>query len=301
MNTSSKIICSFDVGITNLAYCIMKKENDDYKILRWNIINTMSDDDMRHLKCYYCQKPPKAFVKLLFDYMDLPAGKLLGFCRKHCEYAYDYETFNIESLDICKEAGDAPCMHKIHGGSSLCGKHGKYKFDKHILCSLHYYAFRNKLVIEHSITPFKASKITKTPIKTIQLNLFKLLEKEPEMLSVDEIIIENQPSLKNPSMKSIASAIFNYFTIRSFIDNKGSIKNVQFISPSNKLKIDKDSATLLAQASVNKKYKLTKELSIKYCLKLLKQQPEWIEFLDKFKKKDDLCDSFLQGVYYLNK
>ena len=37
-------ILSFDVGIQNLAFCLLeKKEDDNFEIHRWGIINLMED------------------------------------------------------------------------------------------------------------------------------------------------------------------------------------------------------------------------------------------------------------------
>ena len=38
-------ICSWDVGIKHLAYCIMHKKNNNINIIRWDIINLVKDDD----------------------------------------------------------------------------------------------------------------------------------------------------------------------------------------------------------------------------------------------------------------
>jgi transcriptional regulator of met regulon len=48
-------------------------------------------------------------------------------------------------------------------------------------------------------------------------------------------------------------------------------------------------------------YNITKSLSIEYTKLLLSEynQNNWINYLDNFTKKDDLCDSFLQGYYTL--
>ena len=51
-----------------------------------------------------------------------------------------------------------------------------------------------------------------------------------------DIIIENQPALKNPIMKSIQMIIFTYFNLRGKIDNN-SIDKILFLSASNKLKV----------------------------------------------------------------
>jgi hypothetical protein len=49
----------------------------------------------------------------------------------------------------------------------------------------------------------------------------------------------------------------------------------------------------------SKTYKLTKALGVKYCLEMIKQFPEWVEKFNSHKKKDDLADCFLQGMYAL--
>ena len=45
-----KKILSFDVGIKNLAYCLMEKKTDgtnyDLNIKKWNIINLVEDRDL---------------------------------------------------------------------------------------------------------------------------------------------------------------------------------------------------------------------------------------------------------------
>ena len=36
-------VLSFDVGIKNLAYCLIEKTDEDFKILKWGIINLVDD------------------------------------------------------------------------------------------------------------------------------------------------------------------------------------------------------------------------------------------------------------------
>ena len=77
------------------------------------------------------------------------------------------------------------------------------------------------------------------------------------------------------------------------------------MSPSNKLKVVTEGETkkLVAMKATNeaKAYKMTKELGIKYCKELISHLPEWLAILNNHKKKDDLCDAFLQGAYYYEK
>ena len=47
----------------------------------------------------------------------------------------------------------------------------------------------------------------------------------------------------------------------------------------------------------------TKALGIKYCTELISSEEEtkekWLNHFNSFKKKDDMADSFLQGIYYV--
>jgi hypothetical protein len=131
------------------------------------------------------------------------------------------------------------------------------------------------------------------------------LEKRSNLLSADYVVIENQPSFKNPRMKSIASTLYDYYLIRGIIDKsvtKSNITQVKFMSPSNKLKLadEGDTKQLIKAKSTDdtKAYKLTKSLGIKYCLDLTSHLPDWQKHFNSHKKKDDLADSFLQGAYF---
>ena len=38
-------VCSWDVGIKNLAYCVLEKVSDnEFSIIKWGIINIIEDD-----------------------------------------------------------------------------------------------------------------------------------------------------------------------------------------------------------------------------------------------------------------
>jgi len=84
--------------------------------------------------------------------------------------------------------------------------------------------------------------------------------------------------------------------------------NIEFISSSNKLrnivleKTDKNIDKSTIETS-SQKYKQHKLDAVNYTRQLLEENNEfkkWLPMLDT-KKKDDLADCFLQGMWYLNK
>jgi hypothetical protein len=77
------------------------------------------------------------------------------------------------------------------------------------------------------------------------------------------------------------------------------MRNVKFISPSNKLKVDKSVTQNKLDKAKDKKeyYDITKGLGKIYCLALIKETEK--HFLSVHEKQDDLCDCFLQGFQYL--
>ncbi|AGF85389.1 junction resolvase [Moumouvirus goulette] len=148
--------------------------------------------------------------------------------------------------------------------------------------------------------------VKKFPTSQLQLNLVKKLDELSEhfaKLKIQEVIIENQPSQKNPKMKSIANTLFDYFMIRGYIDkiHDMNIQLVKFMCPSNKLKVNNDNTLEVFKANKDskKKYKLTKNLSIEYTRKLLSNDKDQLDYLSLHQKEDDMCDAYLQGRYYL--
>jgi hypothetical protein len=138
----------------------------------------------------------------------------------------------------------------------------------------------------------------KEPLYDLGEKLYEILDATPEILGVDSVVIENQPTMKNPTMKSISMILFCYFLSKKF-------RNVKFISPSGKLKINEKLTKDILGKCDNKteKYKVTKWLAIEYTNILLDQFGSgnniWKIDLNKSKKKDDLCDAFLHAYYHL--
>jgi len=212
-------------------------------------------------------------------------------------------------------------------------------------------------------------------------NIPRKLHEKPQLLDVDIVVIENQPSLKNPQMKSIQMILYSYFlilgkTIGNGDKSNGYIDKIDFCSASNKLKIydgpeiifekkvkkepkkkvskktkkgeenitqdvtidpvleqtidatidttidatidatidqtvvEQTNELTIAEPSKTKKkasgmkYSDKKKLAIEHAKYFIKKYDNsegnlnYLDFFNGHKKKDDLADSFLQGLYY---
>jgi len=250
-------LCSFDVGIKNLAICIINKKEKTFEIEKWEIINIIDSDK----KCYLdkCSNIGKFIV----------GGK--SYCNKHKDQKPE-KFFQEVKNKICSKCGKKACLMK----------------DELIFCKVHGKQYLNNL--------YKPIKINcyKQDLQTLCTSLFKKLD--DLNIVADEVVIENQPSLKNPAIKTVSVFLYSYFI---FNKEKLKISTIKFISPLNKLKFNKKrSDELLSQCKTKtEKYKLTKKLGEEYTFQLISEDEK--KLIEKATKKDDLCDAFLQGYHYL--
>ena len=156
-------------------------------------------------------------------------------------------------------------------------------------------------------------------------NIPRKLHENSFLLDVDKVVIENQPSLKNPQMKSIQMIVYSYFIMYGKIlnDQENKIQTVDFCNASNKLKvykgpeivlvkrirtkkIDDESPVEIASEKKGKKklsYGDKKKMAVEHVRYFLtnKGEEENKDFFLSHKKKDDLADSYLQALYIINK
>ncbi len=283
-------ILSWDVGIINLAYCMIDYDftTKKFKIIDWDVINLTDRDKM---KCHQCSANPSFYQGSSDKY----------FCKVHMKNAtitppsFDNMFTNNNTLICCFE------------GKSKCEKKSKYCCANDGYCNVH--AKSKYKSIENN---YKLVKHTKKAIDKMSMDdfLYKLiieLDKRKHLLDCEKVYIENQPTMKNPRMKTISVTLYNFYMIRGIVDkniSKSPLTAVHFMAPSNKLKLadDGDKKELVKvknNDNDSKTYKLTKALGVKYCLEMIKDMPEWTTRFNSHKKKDDMADCFLQGMYAL--
>lgn len=315
-------VISWDVGISNLAYCILdydKIRGGNPTIVDWNLINLIKRPDYYNLICCGKKNDGSQCDKISSYYMQLRSNKnfdkikYIGFCKTHLDQSENYWT-DSDTDKLFSLINNKCCRYKNKRNQHVCNKDAKYKYsfgpEHSYYCNAHYKTVLDKKKKEFNVHKVVIESAQKYPTIQIQISLVEKLDqliKHFVQLNVTDVVIENQPSLKNPKMKAIASTLFDYFLIRGYfcdnpdIEYKLKIDSLRFFSPSNKLKVDNDNTLIVFKNNKkkNQKYKLTKQLGIKYTYQLLENDPDQIEFLELFSKKDDLCDAYLQGRYYL--
>ena len=155
-------IISYDVGIKNLAYCIC---DENMKIIKWDIIDLLNVDN----KCSFCDNN----ADLLFYKYKL--------CKDHKKKVEELKEPSTEKIDK-----DDKC--------TVCKKNAKCKLGNAFFCNLHRKSFETK---NYKI---KETNVSCDKISTAQFkyNLVTALDQLPELTEIDTVLIENQPSFKNP-------------------------------------------------------------------------------------------------------
>lgn len=277
--TITKKVLSFDVGIKNLAFCIIEKKitTDEFKILTWGIINLSGPT----VKC---------------DFI-IRGGKPCESSARSQIYHKDKVLIsNKETIHCCDGHVNKliPTIVKLKKEKHQCNVIGCTDGATYHLtntefywCTSHYNKIGKKVAKGIKTKKIHIKNANRESMDNLCTRMYTQFDSHPTFLTVDEILIENQPSMTNPTMKTVASFVFSYFILKKA---GSSIKGVYFISPSNKLKV-------LEDKKVERSYKMTKKLGIKYCSALIEEEDK--TFLAKFRKKDDMCDAFLQGFQYL--
>jgi len=264
-------LLSIDVGIKNLALCLFHVESKEkYEIINWNVVNLCNE---KVVNCV-CGKPAK------YTFNDSPDDSLheVYCCKKHSKDSglsiipVDLEIKKLKKKKISM-IKDILIQHEIEFDS---------KKSKVLLLEYLETNFENKYVL-----PF-STKVNATDLNLIDIgiNLKHKLDELYGNMFIDTVIIENQISPIANRMKTLQGMIAQYFIMNNTTD-------IQFISASNKLK---------EYVSKKTTYTERKCMGIEICEELLINNELFGNHLDMFlkhKKKDDLADCFLQGIWYL--
>lgn len=309
-------IISFDIGIKNMAYCIL---SDQLTILDWNVLNLM-DEEAPNQTCS-CFIPPKTKKS-----KDLPkvCGKMAKyhkadsyFCEKHAKtggFLMPTKQMSAGSLKKMKmdELLQFGNSHHIFLNIENPEKMKRVELLSHLEGFFKENCYvpivKKKLVSAGEVDLVKIGK-------NMKIALNQVLEIHQD---ISHVVIENQISPIANRMKTIQGMLAQYFIMTH------DTINIVFVSSANKLKqfvlskklqkqensilentvttdSTKDTNSQSINMGVNKNYKQHKVDGVAFCSRIIENNPQlhsWKESLNT-KKKDDLADCFLQGLWYL--
>ena len=269
-------ILSIDVGIKNLAFCLFDKSltNEHFKITTWDIIDISEQENT--IICGFVEKNEICNKPAKFKKDDN------CYCLKHSKkQQIQIPTLEQKATFINKQKIQK--LYEIAEGHNIKYEPKTKKADL------------IKLINEHRTLNYfqtiESKKAAEVDLFNIGLNIKTKFNKLFENLEkIDYVIIENQIGPLAIRMKTIQGMIVQYFIMSNL-----NVDHIEFISASNKLKDyeTKDKAT----------YSDRKKLGIAKCLEIITTDfrfNQHIEYFNKHKKKDDLSDSFLQGIWFIN-
>ena len=158
----------------------------------------------------------------------------------------------------------------------------------------------------------RAKTTSKFDINQLGNALFQELDKiKSTILDASTILLENQPVLKNPTMKSIQMFLYSYYLLR-IMDAKDSgssidAKKIQCYCASKKLdlivflpELEQKRITELID-KVNSGYQKNKKMAIMMVESILQSNQKWLSYFKGHPKQDDLADSLLMTLHYFEK
>jgi len=269
-------ILSIDVGIKNLAFCLFDKSPtaEQFKVTKWDTVNISEKEDNK--KCIFIEK-------------NIACNKPAKFKKDEDCYCLKHSKKQQLNIPTSEQKPSFINKQKIQKLFEIADSHNiKYenKIKKVDLIKL-----INEYINNNYFQTIESKKASDVDLFNIGINIKtkfnKLFENEGK---IDYVIIENQISPIATRMKTIQGMLVQYFIMSNL-----NVEHIEFISASNKLK-DCD-------IKDKTKYSDRKKIGISKCLEIITTDFRFTNHVDYFnthKKKDDLSDSFLQGIWFIN-
>lgn len=266
-------ILSIDVGIKNLAFCILERINDSYKIIEWDVINLCKKQIM------LCKEKKKNGDICLSKAKFKKNGKY--YCKTHAKKT-DYLIPTNKYIMFKKKIN----KHKIKTLQNFCNENNIDIVLKEKKSSLKEKI--EKFFCEKSLDTVGTFNTNKMNMIECGISLKECLDETLVKKDIDLVLIENQIGPLALRMKMLQGMITQYFI-------QNNINNILFVNASNKLK------DFLGNKKTS--YSERKKLGIVKTREILEtsfENKNWITHFSKHSKKDDLADSFLQVLWYIN-
>jgi len=310
LNKKKYKICSWDIGIKNLAYCLIEHdfEKNNYTILDWDDINLIKDEKVFCScikKTKKCEIPCTNLASFVMEY----DGNIKYFCKTHSK-KFNKDDYIIKMNFEIHLGGK--CQYMMPKKQEYCNKNSKYKCKNNLYCTTCQKNIEKQYLNQFKLKKFTQKKVSEYAKDDLSLRIAQNLDNRKYLYDVDCVLVELQPlgqnrmnrfnkfikAVSNPLMKTVSCFVFHHFSIKCNHEMKKNIP-INFVVAGNKLKIGGNNTVSILAGGKNtsETYALTKGTSIIYTNALI-EGTKWVQYLEKYTKKDDLCDALLQVYHY---
>lgn len=305
-------LISFDVGIKNLAYCVFSIDeiSKAWSISKWNCANLIAyplQDSDPVLCCQLIKAKKKTDPericgkKAKWITPNVSNETRHSYCELHAKMHTEWiipTSKNVSSRIYKMKMNELEMEYKkLFSDADMGIKQRKSYYIERIL---KYYE-SNCFQSVNAGPVVKTKTASEVDLLTIGRAIKRQLDNDTSVEDITHVIIENQISTIASRMKTIQGMIAQYFIMRF-----GENVYVEFVSSHNKLKgftmpiSDREEDKKKEEKKAS--YKANKSDGIAICRRFFDANNEmvtWRGEFDKSKKRDDLADCFLQGIWYL--
>jgi hypothetical protein len=286
-------LISYDIGIKNLAYCVIEYTDDRLSILDWNVLSLLEKENPVEL----CSQTNPGKTK------KMPACKCTKFakfaknqqfyCEKHAKKSDFILPTKKHTKPYLKKL-KVPDLQQLLNATVFFEVENLEKQKKDDMIDK-IFAFYEKQCLE-PIVKLKAENAGDADLIKIGKRMKILLNENPITETITHVMIENQISPIATRMKTLQGMVTQFY-----IDHNDDV-DITFVSSVHKLKQfqAKDKNVTNEDKKEKTTYKEHKQSGVTYCSQILDKNPGFSEWSSKMdtKKKDDLADCFLQGLWY---
>jgi hypothetical protein len=318
-------VLSFDVGTINFALCHLEYNatKSTFNILTWDVINLLQEEN------YTCGCLNKGGIKCTSPAKHCANfnGRMKYYCGTHSrnQYLLDAEQCITER---CTTAPTKSTCSYINSKNVECGKKAQWiNQEGGCFCTAHKKIYEDRIEKQKAltkVTKIDTDNVNKVYLKTLLINNLEQCNETNHIFDVNNILIENQP-INTGKNNHFGDAVANsvaminnvkahdiQMTLETFFLMKGfSHENINRMSASGKLKIDNKISSEVIKKYVSYKikqgkqsakdeYHARKDISVAVTYLILENlgMTHWIDHIRKYKKQDDICDAFLQAIYF---
>lgn len=266
-------LLSVDIGVVNLSYCLF--DIMTHKVLDWDVLPIAYTEPL--LVCTVCERPAK---------FRSPIDRCVGWCGIHCRKSgflkpdREYTSAHINKLKVVEiKALVAEHLPNQAAANKMTRGVAAAALKSHFAATV--------------LLPYKKPNSKKVPLANIGKNITKIFDEKfgsKVDLHIDTVILENQLGKQAARMKSVQTMIAFWFTgkYNPIIKNVSAINKLREFAVEGEDELTYDERKARA---IEKTGEMITSVDSKWS--------EWCDMFNQSKKKDDLSDSFLQGIWYL--